>query len=112
MAMSTHRTQITVELFGQEFTADVEFCYVEGIPESGPTYDSGGEPACGPEITVHSVEIPSLCEKLSPAMHRLACRFVEDECVDDLIEAAEGNSAPDPDAWRDQRREERMEARQ
>lgn len=35
---------------GDGFLVDIEFIFTPGIPEQGPSYDSGGELACPPEV--------------------------------------------------------------
>ena len=52
-----HSHEIIVELFGQELILEVDFNYVPYQRATGPTYSSGGEPPCGPEVDVLDVRI-------------------------------------------------------
>lgn len=35
---------------GAEIEVEITFTYLRGMPETGPTYASGGEPATAPEV--------------------------------------------------------------
>ena len=48
---------IPILIAGQERQVSITFTYIKGTPEQGPSWDSGGEPATGPEIEIVSALI-------------------------------------------------------
>ena len=53
----SHSRCVTVDVEGVEVTLLASYSYTPGCPEQGPSYDSGGQPAEGPEIEITSMKV-------------------------------------------------------
>ena len=60
MSSHSYRTGMTIHLHDgaeHEFEVVIDFDFVPGTPEQGPSYASGGQPADPPEVDVTSVRV-------------------------------------------------------
>lgn len=67
----------TIELtsskgYGAEIDVEIEFTVGESFPATGPTYDCGGEPACGGEVEITAVRpfVYAKAESAAPHVRR------------------------------------------
>ena len=85
--MSTrHTTELYLEVFGIERTLEVDFSFTPGEPERGPSYDSGGEPASGPEIEIIAVRVQLPPPKGAKSMTAEGGAWLEDTIQKALAE--------------------------
>ena len=57
---TTHQSTMTIELsghkgYGAALDVEIEYTRTPDIPAPGPTYASGGEPACGGEVEITDI---------------------------------------------------------
>lgn len=108
----THHSGVTVSLHDGDdhvFGMTLAFTYTPGEPERGPSYASGGEPACPAEIEIDSIVLsPTPPDGLSGAILAL-CRK-DEGLIDSLIETAEEDAAAERDEAAEYRAEMRREA--
>ena len=57
---TTHQSTLTIELSGHSgcgaaLDIEIEYTRTPYIPATGPTYASGGEPACGGEVEITDI---------------------------------------------------------
>jgi hypothetical protein len=93
---SNHTHETTFQIGDQSILLKVGFSYTGGYPATGPSYASGGEPACGPEVDIYSLE----WSYDSPATNTVAWKIIDgdlfhliaddDALYNDLCDAAEG----------------------
>lgn len=92
--MKTYILHKHLNIFGVDRELEIAFTFIPGQSETGPTYDSGGEPAYPPEVDVAAVRVcipatrtcPEMwidCEWLADAIHDAA----REELADDFVEA-------------------------
>lgn len=98
---------IDTETFYPE--VEIEFSYIPGCPETGPSYASGGEPATPDEIEVLSVKVINAEGIDMPPEWWLeqAQSRIDDDGYDAAREEASSDNEPDPDDARDRAREDR-----
>lgn len=73
----TRQSSITAEI-EVEIDADnvaypqinIRYSFLPGYPATGPTYASGGEPACGPEIELVSASL-AVADGLAPTAEQI-----------------------------------------
>lgn len=90
---------------------EIEFSYVPGRPESGPSFSSGGEPADPAEVEFISARLID-GDGLAPSKEQVdewAQDWLDDKGYDAACEMAAFERAPDPDAARDRAIDSRME---
>jgi hypothetical protein len=98
--MSQHKHTTEIEIAGVTVEIAVEYGYVPGAPEEGPSYASGGQPAEPIEIDVHDMKwsrIPGvLISGAAPARqwHAIECRgplfdLIADQLREELIDNVE-----------------------
>lgn len=67
----THQTTMTIDLQGHKgacgasLDVEVEYTRTPDIPATGPTYFSGGEPACGGEVEIVEIRPFQYVRRLS-----------------------------------------------
>jgi len=111
----TTELKITISAYGidpETFypEVEIEFGYIPGCPETGPSYASGGEPATPDEIEVHSVKvIKDEGVQMPPEWWReKAQEWLDDKGYDAAREIAISDLEPDPDDMRDRMRDEAL----
>lgn len=88
---------------------DIEYDYTPGYAATGPSYDSGGEPGAGAELSlIHAKLIDG--DGLDPRDSQIA-EWAEDWLNDDgydrACRLAEDESGPDPDEGYERMRDDR-----
>lgn len=111
----SHTLHTTIPLGEGEIDVAITFDYVPGAPATGPTYDSGGEPGYGPEISfvsaerLHNGEPHPMCGNIEHRWLQEFCAdWLADDGYDEAAEQAEQDGRPDPDYARDVAIEDRM----
>lgn len=104
----TTELEVTITAYGidpETFYPEVEitFGYTAGYPETGPSYSSGGEPACPDEIEVHRVKIINdESINMPPSWwYERAQNWLDDKGYDAARDVACADNEPDPDRLRD-----------
>ena len=108
----SYRTGLTIHLHDgaeHEFDVVIDFDFVPGSPERGPSYASGGEPADPPEVDITSVRVFDEWNIERAAIAAAIRWFVESDIAieDCLIETA----SEDDRAAREEAAERRAEMR-
>lgn len=88
---------------------EIEFNYVPGCPETGPSYSSGGEPATPDEIEALKVTVingDGIGMEERQWLDR-AQDWLDDKGYDAARDVARADDGPDPDDARDRIREDR-----
>jgi hypothetical protein len=105
--MGQHSEEVPLSVLDPEADGDsmvlVRFRFYPGAPERGPSYDHGGLPAEGPEFSVESAfHVWRNGTAIPLGVSGEDCEKLEEW----LAENWEPPSGPDPDEWRDRRRDE------
>jgi hypothetical protein len=96
---------LTVSVADTEIEVEVKFTSSPFVPEQGPSYSSGGQPAEGGEVEILSGTV-IIGKARHPCPPWLLTIIESDESViDDLRESADEDDEPDWDAISDARRE-------
>lgn len=92
---------IDPEVFYPE--VEIEFSYLPGYPEQGPSFASGGEPATPDEIEIQSVKVVNAegIEMPPEWWRERAQDWLDDKGYDAAREEARSDDRPDPDDLRD-----------
>jgi len=102
-----HSHTLNLDIAGTDLTVDVVFTCSPYIPEEGPSYSSGGQPAEGGELEIESATI-TIGKVQHPAPAWLIDIIENDEdLMDELRDVAAEDDHPDWDAINDARRDER-----
>ena len=88
----------------------VTFDYTRGYPEQGPSYSSGGEPACAPEVDYGDITVDGIPATTAQAdaimnsdrIYEKCCEWAQDDIEDGRERAAEARADARRDAkWDD-----------
>lgn len=61
----------------QELLLCIDYSWIPGVPEQGPSYASGGQPAEGPEIEIREVWLEKgVSIELTPEEHDRAIEYI------------------------------------
>lgn len=102
---------------GADLILEVDYDFTPGQKETPQTFDSGGEPAVGPEVAINSVLCVEVDEEDGPkAIHARLAEIIGEMCwqankreiTDKTFEAAceqERDDGPDPDMLREAQQE-------
>lgn len=101
---------LTVSIADTEIEVQVEFTCSPYIPEQGPSFSSGGQPAEGGEVELGRGWVLIGKERAEAPCWLMDIISNDDDLMGDLAEAAAEDDEPDWDAINDARRDERMAA--
>lgn len=112
--MRIFKIEAEIEVGADEYAYPViciEYTYTPGCPATGPSYASGGEPACPPELEVNGATLVK-GDGLTPTQEELnawAVKWMDDDSNYSLaVDEAEDWMRPDPDDQRDQMRDDKL----
>ncbi len=80
---------------------EVQFYFTPGSPETGPTYDSGGEPETYPEIDTQRAWIVDDDHQHIGFLRADLRRAFDEDVYGALVTSANEQLSPDPDARND-----------
>ncbi len=105
--MRKYTHALTVSIADTEVEVDFEFTCSPYIPEQGPTYSSGGQPAEGGEV-----EVTEAFVLIGKDSHKAPAWLIEilandESVIEELRSCADDDGEPDWDAINDARRDER-----
>lgn len=112
-------TTLSIDIAGTEIEVEIEFTVSPYIPEQGPSYASGGQPAEGGEVEILSatLSIEGKWCGLDTVTHTSAPDWLvnilasNDAIIDRLRDAAsQDDDGPDPDAAYERMRDGTMSA--
>ena len=107
--MKTYTITTTHQPDEEEMELRIHFTFIPGCPARGPSYASGGEPACPAEVEFDRVERQSGSAWLpAPEFDEWAEDWLQTLGYDAAIAEAEASNAPDPDDERDRRWDDQM----
>lgn len=106
-----HRHKIYLGIADSEIEVEVDFTLSPRVPEQGPTYASGGQPAEGGEIAIVEANI-WIADKIHPCPDWLSAIIANDDGLIQKLAASVSveDEGPDADAAYDRRRDEREAA--
>lgn len=90
--MTSHQATLSIEIGNEEFEVEIEFDFFQGYPATGPTGSCGGEPGCGPEITVTDAVLfrePSTPLETPKWLKEWLCVWAQENEYDRLVQVAE-----------------------
>lgn len=109
----THET--TFQIGETSVLLKVEFSFTPGSPATGPSYASGGEPACPAEVDIHSLAwgrekaAPAVWHEIEGALFDLIS--ADDELYGELCQAAADDDADARESAAERRYEQQREER-
>lgn len=95
-----------------EVEVEIVYDFTPGYPATGPTYDSGGEPGCGPEtdiISIHQAALVNGVVTWEPLDRRFVAVLASDDELHCQLAAYVEDDGPDPDLARERLAEMRAE---
>ena len=103
---------VFVDIDGTEIVCQVDYTYIPGSPECGPSYSSGGEPAGSPEVEFDEVRLCGPGTSTMPAPDWFANAVINSEKVySQLIDkhVSDEGSDYDVDAAYERKRDREMD---